>query len=73
MPPDPIETPYDTDARRLPASLIEAIEVFEASTLFADSLGKDFSSYLSTLKRAEWNRYLMTISDWEQREYASLF
>lgn len=72
-PPDPVETPYDTDAPRLPASLITAIEAFEAGNLFTDTLGTGFSSYLSTLKRAEWTRYLTTISHWEHQEYASLF
>lgn len=72
-PPAPAETPYDADAPRLPKSLISAIEAFEAGTLFTDNLGASFSSYLSTLKRAEWDRYLMTVSDWEHQEYASLF
>ncbi len=71
--PAPVETPYDTDATRLPASLIAAIEAFEAGDLFKKTLGSTFAGYLSTLKRAEWNRYLMTVSHWEQQEYASIF
>jgi len=73
VPPDPVETPYNTDAPRLPTSLLAAIEAFEAGDLFTRTLGPTFVNYLSVLKHAEWNRYLSTISDWEQREYASLF
>ncbi|WP_420569535.1 glutamine synthetase family protein [Thalassovita sp.] len=68
-PPAPVETPYDSDGRALPSSLIDAIEAFESSTLFSNALGEDFTSYLSQLKRAEWQRYLSTVSEWEQREY----
>ena len=71
-PPAPTETPYE-GADRLPISLLAAIEAFEASTLFAPVLGDGFQSYLSKLKRAEWDRYLMTVSDWESREYFGLF
>ena len=70
--PPPVLTPYDSDAVRLPGSLIDAITAFEGGTLFADTLGADFTGYISTLKRAEWNRYLSTVSEWEQREYFGL-
>ena len=71
--PEPMRTPYDGDAEHLPTTLIEAIEAFEASTLFRDALGEEFVTYLSTLKRAEWQRYVSTVSDWEQAEYFSAF
>ncbi|MGH1355775.1 MAG: glutamine synthetase family protein [Thalassovita sp.] len=67
--PPPVETPYDSTGSALPATLIAAIEAFEASGLFRDTLGADFVSYLSHLKRAEWQRYLGTVSEWEQQEY----
>ncbi|WP_121067595.1 glutamine synthetase family protein [Chachezhania antarctica] len=67
--PPPVVTPYDADAPGLPKSLIAAIEAFEHGTLYADTLGDDFRGYIATLKRAEWNRYLMTVSEWEHREY----
>ena len=71
--PDPVETPYDTDAPALPASLIAAVEAFEASSFFNEALGDVFVDYLSHLKRAEWARYLLTVSEWEQTEYFSIF
>jgi glutamine synthetase len=70
--PAPTETPYE-GAARLPISLLAAIEAFEASDLVKSALGTGFQSYLSTLKRAEWDRYLMTVSDWEHQEYFGLF
>lgn len=71
--PAPVEIPYESDAAALPKSLIAAIERFEESPFYRDVLGTDFVAYLSRIKRAEWDRYLMTVSEWEQREYFSLF
>lgn len=71
--PPPVENPYSSNAAALPKSLIEAIERFETSELYCDRLGADFLRYLATIKRAEWDRYLLTVSEWEQREYFSLY
>lgn len=71
--PPATEAPYADDAAALPSSLIAAIEAFEASPLFADTLGPDFVAYLAHIKRAEWDRYLTTVSEWEQAEYFNLF
>ena len=73
-PPLPLASPYDdAAAERLPASLLAAIERFEASELYRTALGDEFVSYLTRLKRAEWDRYLMTISEWEHAEYFTAF
>lgn len=71
--PAPTDTPYAKDNVMLPPSLIAAIEAFEGSALFADTFGADFPRYLAHLKRAEWQRYLMTVSEWEQTEYFNLY
>ncbi|MDF0595193.1 glutamine synthetase family protein [Psychromarinibacter halotolerans] len=70
--PPATDKPYE-GADKLPPSLIAAIETFETSTLFRQALGDGFVSYLAHLKRAEWDRYLMTVSEWEQAEYFNLF
>lgn len=70
--PPPVETPYDETAPTLPASLGEALTAFEQGTLFRDAFGDTFANHHAQLKRAEWNRYLAEISEWEQREYFSL-
>jgi len=72
-PPPPTEEPYAETAPELPPSLIAAIEAFEDGTLFAREIGADFVAYLSRIKRAEWERYLMTVSEWEQKEYFTLY
>ncbi|SDI71500.1 glutamine synthetase family protein [Alloyangia pacifica] len=71
--PAPVENPYDNDAQALPPSLIAAIEAFEGGSLFRDMLGADFCDYMSTLKRAEWKRYLGVVTEWEQHEYFGIF
>ncbi|MCY1561909.1 Gamma-glutamylanilide synthase [compost metagenome] len=71
--PAAVENPYDSKAEYLPKSLIDAIGCFEASAFYRAKLGPEVVSYLTHIKRAEWDRYLMTVSDWEQREYFSLF
>ena len=71
--PDAVETPYDCDATRLPDSLLTAVEAFNRSALFRAELGDQFVDYLVKIKRAEWERYLNTVSQWEQDEYFSLY
>lgn len=71
--PAPIERPYDNDSQILPKSLIAAIERFEGGQFYRRAIGSEFVDYLTHIKRAEWDRYLMTVSEWEQREYFSLF
>lgn len=71
--PAPVETPYDSAAPALPASLIAAVEAFEGSGFFRQALGDEFVGYLAHLKRAEWGRYLTTVSEWEQTEYFGMF
>lgn len=71
--PDAVETPYDCDATHLPDSLFTAVEAFNQSSLFRAEIGDEFVDYLVQIKRAEWERYLNTVSQWEQDEYFSLY
>ncbi len=71
--PAPVETPYDSDAERLPSDLGEALDAFSKGEFYRRQLGTEFVDYLTTLKRAEWQRYLATVSPWEQDEYFDLF
>ncbi|MEM8976861.1 MAG: glutamine synthetase family protein [Pseudomonadota bacterium] len=70
--PEPVEAPYDDEATLLPSDLSSAITAFESGSLYRDAIGETFVDYYAHLKRAEWQRYISTISDWEQREYFSL-
>ncbi|MBV6635643.1 MAG: glutamine synthetase, partial [Mameliella sp.] len=71
--PAPLENPYDDAAEQLPATLGEAIAAFETSPMYREALGEETVSYLARLKRAEWERYLSVISEWEQAEYFTAF
>ncbi|MEP3721946.1 MAG: glutamine synthetase family protein [Paracoccaceae bacterium] len=71
--PAPTHTPYDTDAAHLPSNLAQAIDAFDGSAFYRKAMGDAFVDYLVHIKRAEWDRYLMTVSDWEHTEYFNLF
>lgn len=72
-PGDPTEAPYDPGQPRLPAHLIEAVAELRCDEIFATVLGPDFVGYVLTIKQAEIDRFLSSVTDWEQREYFDLF
>jgi glutamine synthetase len=67
------DDPYEVAAEALPASLGEALEALHDDPLFVDRFGADFVSWFVELKRSELNRFLGTVTDWEQREYFDTF
>ncbi|WP_341862100.1 glutamine synthetase family protein [Gymnodinialimonas sp. 57CJ19] len=69
QPPAALEDPYGHGAPELPTNLGAAIEAFAASDALRETLSPEVADWLLTLKRAEWERYLSHISDWEQAEY----
>ena len=71
--PAPVEASYSADVPRLPTDMGTAIQAFEESDFVKSAFGSDFAQYYTTLKRAEWTRYLAALSDWEAREYFDLF
>ena len=72
-PPMPVETPFSAEVERLPADLSDALRHFVGSGFWRDALGDGFVDYYAHIKRAEWQRFMQSVSDWEQREYFSLF
>ncbi len=73
VPPDAVETPYDSGAQMLPKSLLEALQLFRDSAFYRSVWGDQIVDYFSHIKQAEWNRYISSVSEWEHREYFSLF
>jgi glutamine synthetase len=72
--PDPAtDDPYGVAAPALPASLGEALDALRDDGLFAERFGADFVSWYLELKRLELDRFLGTVTDWEQREYFDHF
>jgi glutamine synthetase len=68
-PGPPTDEPYLGGARRLPRSLGEALDGLADDALFEAVLGAQVVGWYAALKRAEFDRYLAHVSDWEQREY----
>ncbi len=67
------DTPYEAEAPLLPRTLGEALEALRADTVLRAGLGEFFVDYYLKLKQAEIDRFNLEVSDWEQREYFSLF
>ncbi|RYZ79061.1 MAG: hypothetical protein EOP06_27890 [Proteobacteria bacterium] len=67
--PEPVETPYSTDAQRLPRSLDEAVSLLDKSAFARASFGDDFVDYFVMIKRFEIARFFEAVTDWEHREY----
>lgn len=72
-PPAPTEAPYESDATRLPASLMEALAEARGSETFRAAFGAGFMDYITFLKAMEIDRFLSEVTDWEHREYFELY
>ena len=65
----------DESARRamgigsLPSDLREALDEMEGSSLVRTALGEHVFDWYLTNKRAEWNEYRSTVSEWELERY----
>jgi glutamine synthetase len=67
------DTPYEAKAPPLPRSLEEALAALRASKVLRAGFGDFFIDYFAKLKQAEIDRFSLEVSDWEQREYFSIF
>ena len=67
------DMPYEAKAPFLPRTLAEALEALRTDTALRAGLGDFFVDYYLKLKQAEIDRFNLEVSDWEQREYFSLF
>jgi glutamine synthetase len=85
--PGPIsDDPYAADVAQLPQTLAEAVDALESDAFFRGCFGDRFVDYLVTMKRSEVGRhaawveehpddgaYVNGVTDWEHREYFTLF
>jgi glutamine synthetase len=71
-PGEPLDAPYTAPVAALPRSLGEALDALAADPVFAEAWGSEVVAWFTALKRAEFDRYLAHVSDWEQREYFGL-
>lgn len=56
-----------TDVERVPSTLVEAIELFEASELAASAFGEDVHFHLLHSARQEWAAFNNVVTEWELR------
>ena len=67
------DTPYETQAARLPATLGDALAALKADEVLRKGLGAEFVDYFCHIKQAEIARFNLEVTDWEQREYFELY
>lgn len=71
-PGEPLDAPYTAPVAALPRSLGEALDALAADPVFERAWGSEVVAWFTAIKRAEFDRYLAHVSDWEQREYFGL-
>ena len=73
--PPPAEgvDPYAADSTRLPTTLWAAVDALEKDAFFRGAFDDILIDYIVMMKRAEIDRFLGEITDWEQREYFEFF
>jgi glutamine synthetase len=54
-------------ARKLPATLLDALRLLEKDREISEALGEEFVAAFLKLKMAEWRSYTSYLSDWERR------
>jgi glutamine synthetase len=72
-PPPSADAPYETQAPLLPRALDEALAALDADRCLRAGFGDAFIDYWLHLKRAELARFNAEVTEWEQREYFSVF
>jgi glutamine synthetase len=60
-------------ARRLPTTLLEAVQAFESDPVARDVLGPTMHDSYVRYKRDEWDRFHEHVTEWEQTEYLRFF
>jgi glutamine synthetase len=55
--------------RKLPLTLVEAVDAFEADPLVHEVFHAGFVKDYCEMKRNEWNSYYSQVTDWEREQY----
>ena len=67
------DTPYESKAEALPATLSEALVALRADDYLNQCLGRGFVDYFCRLKESEIARFNLEVTEWEHREYFEMF
>ena len=57
----------------LPTTLAEALDHLEADEVVKEALGPEYAPYYIKVKRDEWNRFNLSVSQWETDNYLELY
>jgi glutamine synthetase len=70
-PGPPTERVYEPPIERetIPLSLGDALDALEGDAFTRGVLGEQFMQAFTTIKRNEWRRFRLAVTDWELREY----
>jgi glutamine synthetase len=70
-PGPPTDAIYEPPIERetVPLSLAEALDALEGDAFLCERLGAQFVQAFTTIKRNEWRRFQLAVTDWELREY----
>jgi glutamine synthetase len=70
-PPAPYDgNGYDaTDLPRIPWSIVDAIDLWEGSTIAKQAFGDDVHFHILNMAKQEWMAFNQTVTDWELRRY----
>jgi glutamine synthetase len=63
----------DVAGTRLPRTLLEAVEAFEADPLTHTVFAEEFVRAYVHMKRGEWDEYHAQVTDWERTKYLEMF
>ena len=67
-PPEPTSgNGYTAEIPRIPSTLVEAIDLFETSTVAKEAFGTEVHYHLLHHARQEWLAFNSTVTDWELR------
>ncbi len=54
---------------RIPWNIVDAISLWENSTIAREAFGDDVHHHILTMAKAEWEAFNHTVTDWELRRY----
>lgn len=57
------------DIPRIPWSIVDAIRLWEESTIARECFGDEVHHHILTMAKAEWEAFNQTVTDWELRRY----
>ena len=61
---------YDApDIPRIPWNIVDAINLWEGSTIAREAFGEEVHHHILTMAKAEWEAFNHTVTDWELRRY----